>query len=87
MLPPPPHPPTPHLVVELRGHSHEEVHIKVIVVCDEGLGRGTTRDHVHEGCLHLKETQAIKKPSHVRDDFGSVCGEGLENRMLVRRKI
>ena len=61
-----------HLVVQLRGHSHEEVHIKVIVVCDEGLGRGTTRDHVHKGSLHLKETQAIKEPPHIRNDLGSV---------------
>lgn len=59
-------------MIELRSHSHVEVHVEVIVVGDEGLGRGTTWDHVHEGRLHLQEPQTVKKPPHVSDNLGSV---------------
>ena len=60
------------LMVQLRGHSHVEVHVEVIVVGDKGLGRGTTWDHVHERCFHLQKPQTIKEPPHVSDNLGSV---------------
>ena len=59
-------------MIQLRGHSHVEVHVEVIVVGDEGLGRGTAWDHVHERRLHLQKPQTIKEPPHVSDNLGSV---------------
>ena len=39
---------------QFRGDSHEEVELEVIVVCDEGLGGGTSSSHVHHRGLDLK---------------------------------
>lgn len=47
-----------HLEVQLRRNSHEELHVQVVVVGDEGAGRGTSRDHVHHGRLHLRAEQS-----------------------------
>ena len=42
-----------HLVVQLWCHSHVEVHVELIMVGNEGFGRSSPWDHVHERRLHL----------------------------------
>ena len=41
------------LEIELRGNAHEEVHVQVVVVGDERLGRGPAGNHVHHRSFHL----------------------------------
>ena len=60
-----------HLEVELGGDAHEEVHVQVVVMGDEGLGGGASSDHVHHGGLHLEEAEGVEEAAEVADDLGA----------------
>ena len=60
-----------HLVVELGRHPHEEVHVEVVVMRGEGLGRRPARDHVHHRGLNLQEAQLVEEAAHVGDNLGA----------------
>ena len=61
----------PDLVKEFWSHSHEEVHVEIIVVGDEWLCGRTPCNHVHQRSLHLQEAEGVKELTHVSDDFGT----------------
>lgn len=42
-----------HLEVQLRSNSHVELHVEVVVVGHEGLGGGSSWNHVHHWRLYL----------------------------------
>mmetsp|Transcript_6962 Transcript_6962/g.23963 ORF Transcript_6962/g.23963 Transcript_6962/m.23963 type:complete len:492 (+) Transcript_6962:1135-2610(+) len=58
-----------HLQVQLGGDAHEEVHVEVVVVRDEGLGGRASRDHVHHGSLHLDEFPLVQERAHELDNL------------------
>lgn len=74
-----------HLQVQLGGNTHEQVHVQLIVVGDEGLGGSTTGDGVHHGSLDLSEVTAVEVVTHVADDLGAST-EDLA-RTVVHDKI
>ena len=57
------------LQVELGRDAHEQVHVEVVVVRDERLGRGAAGDHVHERRLDLEEAQVVEERAQVLDDL------------------
>ena len=74
-----------HLQVQLGSDTEVQVHVQVVVMGDEGLGNGTTGDHVHHRCLNLKEVTLIKVTANTVDDLGT-DGKGVAN-VLVDDKI
>ena len=60
-----------HLVIQLRGHTHVQVHVQVVVVGHEGLGRGATGNHVHHRRLYLQEAHLVEETAHVGDDLST----------------
>jgi hypothetical protein len=76
-----------HLQVQLRRDSHEQVHVEVVVMCDEGLGSGATCDHVHHRRLYLQEAELVEELADVRDDLGAhvkdVAHAVIENQIQV----
>ena len=60
-----------HLEVQLRSNTHEQVHVQLIVMGDERLGRRTTGDSVHHGRLDLGEIAVIKEVPDVLDNLGT----------------
>ncbi len=57
-------------MVQFWSHPHIKIQVELVVVCDEGLGRRPTWDHIHKGRLHLQEPQGVKEPPHVRHNLG-----------------
>ena len=55
------------------------------MVGNEGFGRGSPCNHVHEWRLHLQEAQAVQKPPDVGDDLGS--GDELVPHTLVDDEV
>ena len=51
------------------------------MVGNEGFGRSSSCNHVHEGGLHLQESKVVQKPSNVSDDFGS-CDELVPHTLV-----
>lgn len=70
-----------HLQVQLGSDTKVQIHVQVIVMGDEGLGNGTTWDHVHHGRLNLKEVTLIKITANTVDDLGT-NGEGVANVLV-----
>mmetsp|Transcript_5567 Transcript_5567/g.10498 ORF Transcript_5567/g.10498 Transcript_5567/m.10498 type:complete len:374 (-) Transcript_5567:204-1325(-) len=60
-----------HLEVQLWGDAHVQRHVQVVVVRDEGLGRGAACNHVHHGRLHLDEALGVQEGADVPDDAGA----------------
>ena len=52
---------------EFRRDSQVHVHVVIVVVRDEWLGRRATRDGVHDGCLNLHEHAVVEKLADVGD--------------------
>ena len=73
--------------VELRGNSHVEFHIQVVVVGHKGSGCGTSRDHVHHGGLHLQESQIGQVLSHEPQNLGpgdeGLAGPAIHDQVKV----
>ena len=55
------------------------------MVGNEGFGRGSPCNHVHERRLHLQETQVVQKLPDVGDDLGS--GDELVPHALVDDEV
>ena len=70
-----------HLQVQLGSDTKVQVHVQVVVMSDEGLGNGTTGDHVHHGRLDLKEVTLIEVTANTVDDLGT-DGEGVANVLV-----
>ena len=70
-----------HLQVQLGSDTEVQVHVQVVVVGDEGLGHGTTGDHVHHGSLNLKEVTLIEVTANSVDDPGT-DGKGVANVLV-----
>lgn len=60
-----------HLEVQLGGNTHEHVEVEVVVVGDEGLGGGTTSNHVHHRGLDFQEVALVQEVAQVRDHLGA----------------
>jgi hypothetical protein len=56
-------------MIQLRRDPHEQIHVEIVVVGGEGLGRGSARYHVHHGGLDLQEAELVKESPHVGDDL------------------
>lgn len=52
-----------HLKVKFRSDSHEQIHLELVVVGNERLGRGTSSNHVHHWCLDLTTVGSVSSPS------------------------
>jgi len=74
-----------HLQVQLGRDPHEQVHVQVVVVGDEGLGGGAARDHVHERGLDLEEAQVVEERAQVLDDLG--LGHELLLHLVVHHQV
>lgn len=61
---------------QLRGDSHSQLHVQVIVESLEGLGSGTSWNHVHHGSFYLQEIFLVEVILNVVNDLGSLQ-EGL----------
>ena len=48
-------------MVQLWGYPEEEVHVEGVVVSDEGLSAGTSRDHVEYWGLDLGEKGPVEQ--------------------------
>lgn len=76
-----------HLQVQLGGDTHEQVHVVLVVVGDEGLGGGTTGDSVHHGGLDLDEIAGVEVVADVADDLGAgdedVAGSVVHDQIQV----
>lgn len=59
-----------HLEVQLRSNTHEEIHVEVVVVSNEGLGSRTTSNRVHHRGFHLNEVAGVKVVADVADNLG-----------------
>jgi hypothetical protein len=57
-----------HLEVQLRRNAHEHLHVQVVVVRLEGLGRRAARNGVEDGRLDLDEVVVLEVAADVRDD-------------------
>lgn len=74
-----------HLKVQLRSNTHEEVHVEVVVVSNEGLGSRATSNGVHHGSFHLNEVAGVE----VVADVANNLGPGNENiaRAVVHDQV
>jgi hypothetical protein len=66
---------------ELRSNPHEEFHVEVVVVGGEGLGSGSSRNHVHHWGLNLDEVHGIQVPAHEANHFRP-HNEGLPSAVV-----
>lgn len=60
-----------HLQVQLGSNTHEQVHVEVVVVSNEGLGGGTTSDGVHHGSLNFDEVAVVEEVADVAHNLGT----------------
>jgi len=60
-----------HLKVELRGDTHEQLHIEVIMEGFEGTSSGSSGDHVHHRGLHFHKVAFSEELPQEVDDFVS----------------
>mmetsp|Transcript_76663 Transcript_76663/g.206681 ORF Transcript_76663/g.206681 Transcript_76663/m.206681 type:complete len:467 (+) Transcript_76663:568-1968(+) len=74
-----------HLEVQLGRDPHEQVHVQVVVVRDEGLRGCAAGDHVHHRGLDLQETSGVQVVSDVVDDFRP-CVKGVPD-VLVDHQV
>lgn len=58
-----------HLQVQLRSNTHEEVHVELVMVSNEGLGSRTTSNGVHHGSFHLNEIAGVKVVADVANNL------------------
>ena len=59
---------------KLGSNSKIKLHIKLVVMCLEGLGRCSTGNLVHHGCLHLQEVSLIQVLANIFARFRNVAG-------------
>jgi hypothetical protein len=58
-----------HLEIELRGNTHKQLHVEVVVEGFEGTSSGTTWDHVHHWSFNLKEISLSKEGTDEVNDL------------------
>lgn len=74
-----------HLEIQFGCDTHEHVEVQIVVVSDEGLGSGTTSNHVHHGSFDFQETVVVEERAEVRDDLGA--SDELVADIVVHDKI
>jgi len=74
-----------HLEVQLGRDTHVQVHVELVVVRDERLGRRTAGDGVHHGRLDLDEVAAVEEAANVADDLVA-CDEDVA-RLVVHDQV
>lgn len=60
-----------HLQIQLWRHTHEELHVELVVRGDEWRSSGSSRDHVHHGSLDLEKISSVEEAPHILDDLTS----------------
>lgn len=74
-----------HLQVQLGSHTHEQVHVEVVVVSDEGLGGRTTGDGIHHGGFDLDEVAGVEEVADIGDNLGA--GDEDITRAVVHNQV
>lgn len=76
---------------QLGRDSHVEFHIEVVVVGGEGLGGGSSGDHVHHGCFHFHEVEVGEVPpheaEHLRPDDEGLAGAVVHYQVEVSLSV
>lgn len=67
-----------HLEVELGSDTHEQLHLKLVVVSLEGASGGTTGNHVHHGSLDLDELLLAQERADEVNDLGASLEDSLD---------
>ncbi len=81
--------PAHHQALEVQLWCDTQVHIQVqrIVMGDEGLGRGTARNHLHHGGFHLHETAPVHvvadEAHNARTQGKHGAGLGVHNQVHI----
>jgi hypothetical protein len=60
-----------HLQVQLGSHTHEQVHIEIVVMSNEGLGGRTTGNGIHHGSLDFDKVTGVEVVTDVGNDLGA----------------
>lgn len=80
-----------HLKIQFRSNAKEEIQVEVIVMCDERLGSGTTRYHIHHWCFNLQKPLTVKKSPNERNDVGThdevVTNSTINNKVKIALAI
>ena len=58
-------------MIEFRRHSQVQVHVQLVVMCDERFCRCPSRNLVHDWRLHLEEAKLIQVFAQECDDLGT----------------
>lgn len=70
---------------KLGSDTHEEIEMESVVMGDEGLGGGSSGDHVHHGGLNLQESTLVQETANSRDDLAAdnkvVANVGVHNQV------
>ena len=74
-----------YLEKQFRSNPHEESHLEIVVIRDEGLGSGSSSDHIHHGSFNLQEVAIGEELPDEIDDLGP--GYERVSHMLVHNEI